>query len=91
MDNVTIIGIVTIIGALMGTLVPYLIKVYQDKNITFDMNYGYALVLGIIVQVVALIPDDVAVLTLKVILNAFAAGAGVQMFINKAVPKYQGV
>ena len=86
-DNVTIIGIVTMVGALMGTLVPYVLKVWQDPEVSFDINYGYALVLGVVVGIIALIPDEVPVITLKVILIAFAAGYGMQSMANKLVPK----
>lgn len=87
MDNVTIVGIVTLLGALAGTFVPYVLKVWKCPDTKFDINYGYALALGALIQVIALIPDDVPTLTLNVVLTAFAAGFGVQAILNKAVPK----
>lgn len=90
MEPTTVIGIVTILGALMGTIVPYAIKAWQDSNITFDVNYGYTLVIGVIVQAVALLPDDVPALTVKGILTAFGAGYGIQTLFNKATPKGSG-
>lgn len=86
-DPTTVIGIVTVLGALAGTVVPYVLKVWKDPEITFDANYAYALVLGVIVQVVALLPDNVPALTLKSVVAAFAAGFGLQTLINKATPK----
>ena len=87
MDNTTIIGLVTVIGALAGTLIPYILKVFKDPNVEFDINYGYVLVLGVIIQAAALIPDSVPGITLKVIVTAFASGYGLQTIINKGVPK----
>ncbi len=87
MDNTIIIGIVMIIGALMGTLFPYVLKVWKDPKIEFDWNYGYALVVTVLIQVAVLIPDDVPVLTFKVLITALAAGYGMQSFISKGVPK----
>lgn len=90
MEPTTVIGIVTILGALMGTIVPYAIKVWQDTEITFDMNYGYTLVIGVVVQVVALLPDNVPALTIKGILTAFGAGYGIQTLFNRVTPKSKG-
>lgn len=87
MDNVTLVSIVMFAGALMGTLVPYWLKAWQDPNISFDLNYGYALALNVIVQVVALMPDNVPVMSFKVIATAFATGYGLQSIMSKFVPK----
>lgn len=87
MDNTTIVLIITMIGAVSGTLIPYIIKVWKDPALEFDPNYFYALVMGIVIQAVALVPGDVPVLSIQIMVNAFAAGAGIQMLLNKAVPK----
>jgi len=87
MDNVNIVWAVMLLGAIMGTLVPYIMKVIKDPALTFDYNYAYSLFIGIIVQSIALVPDSVPALTIKVIVSAFAAGAGIQMILNKAVPR----
>jgi len=87
MEPTTVIGIVTVLGALMGTIVPYVLKVWADPEITFDVNYAYALVIGVVVQVVALLPDNVPALTVKGIITAFGAGYGLQTLFNKVTPK----
>ncbi len=87
MEPTVVIGIVTLVGALMGTLVPYVLKVWKDPAITFDVNYAYALVIGVVIQVAALMPDNVSALTIAAIVNAFAAGVGVQTLLNKVTPK----
>lgn len=87
MEPTTTIEFVTILGALMGTLVPYVLKVWNDPEMAFDVNYAYALVVGIIIQVVALLPDNVPALTIKTVIAAFGTGYGLQTLINKATPK----
>lgn len=86
MDNLLVIIIITLMGAVAGTFVPYVIKVYQDPDISFDVNYGYALLLSIFVAVFGIVPDEVPVLTIKIMLGAFLTGYGLQSIINKAVP-----
>jgi len=85
MDNVTVIWVVTLAGAFMGTIVPYALKAFKDPTLSFDINYAYALVLGIIVQSVGLIPDSVSDLSMKVIMTAFVTGYGAQSIINRVV------
>jgi len=87
MDNTTIITIATLFGAASGTIFPYLIKTWENKEIEFDGNYAYALVVGIIIQVAALIPDSAPTISVKVIITAFTAGYGLQSLINRAVPR----
>ncbi len=87
MDNTTIITIITLIGAASGTIIPYIIKTWKDKAIKFDGNYAYALVIGMVIQAAALIPDEVAAITIKGAIMAFSAGYGLQSMINRAVPK----
>ncbi len=87
MDNTTIITGVTLIGAASGTVIPYVIKTLQDKTIKFDANYAYALVIGMVIQAAALIPDEVTAITVKGAILAFSAGYGLQSMINRAVPK----
>lgn len=89
MDNETIIGLVTLFGAVMGTAVPYVLKCWQDPSISFDVNYGYALFFSMMVQVIGLMPDYVPIVNMKVILIAFAAGYGIQSMINKGISTYE--
>lgn len=87
MDNVTIVSITMLVGAIMGTAIPYILKVREDPEIKFSAIYFYTLLLNILIQVAVLIPDKTPELTFKVILTAFTAGFGLQAIINKAVPK----
>ena len=87
MEPTMVISIVTIVGALMGTIVPYALKAWKDPEITFDVNYGYTLIIGVVVQAVALLPDNVPALTLKGVITAFGAGYGLQTLFNKVTPK----
>lgn len=87
MDNVTIVSVITLFGAAAGTFIPYILKVWKDPEVSFDMNYGYALLLSIVVQVATLLPDEVPVMNMKVLIMAFAQGYGIQSIVNKAIPK----
>lgn len=87
MENTLIIAAVTLFGAASGTIIPYLIKTWEDKEMEFDWNYAYALVLGMFLQVATLIPDSVEVLTAKALIMAFTSGYGLQSLINRAVPR----
>jgi hypothetical protein len=86
-EPTTVIGIVTIFGALMGTLVPYVLKVRKDPALTFDINYAYPLIINVVLQTVYLLPDDVSTLTVKGIIAAFGTGYGLQSLGNKLTPK----
>ena len=87
MDNIIIVGIILFLGAVMGTLIPYMIKVYKDPKIKFDINYGYALVVGTAVTVLGILPDNVPELTIKIVATAFLTGYGLQSILNKMVPE----
>ncbi len=87
MDNTTIITGIMLVGAASGTVIPYALKAWQDSTLKFDMNYAYAMVISMVIQVATLIPDSVPTLTIKSGILAFSAGYGLQTMINKAVPK----
>jgi len=86
MDNGIIIALVMFLGTLMGTLIPYALKVWKDSTVEFDINYGYALIMSMIVTVFGMLPDSVPVITVKIVVSAFLTGYGMQSLINKAVP-----
>lgn len=87
MDSTTITAISTIGGAVAMTIIPYLMKVWQSPDIKFNLNYFYSLLIGLVVQIGALLPDDVSTVTIKSLIVAFGSGAGIQALLNKAVPK----
>ena len=86
-DNTLAYTIIVFLGALSGTLVPYIIKVRKDPTLKFDPNYGYALLIATVIAVLGLIPDGVPEITLQVFGTAFLVGSGLQTYINKAVPQ----
>lgn len=86
MDETTIIGMVIFLGALAGTLIPYILKVYRDPAIKFDINYGYSLIITTLITVFGMLPESVSELTIKVIATAFLTGYGLQSLLNRLVP-----
>jgi hypothetical protein len=85
MENIMIVAIITVMGAMLGTYIPYLLKVREEPETKFDVKYAYTLFFNLLLQALVLVPDTVPDLTYKVVLTAFMAGWGAQAIINKVV------
>ena len=70
-------------GVLITVVVPYLDKVRKGE-VTFDYSYFVAMIVGLVVAAVALVPDNID-MTAKSLLMLVLAGCGIQWagnFVN---------
>ena len=81
METQIIYLIIAFSGGLLGTVVPYLLKVLQDKDVKFDVVYVYTLVLTIIVSIGALVPN-VSEVNFNMAFIVFCAGIGLNSAIK---------
>lgn len=69
-------------GAFCGMVFPYLIKVWDEKDVKFEMGYFYSLIISAVIAAVALIPAEI-VLSPQYYMSLFLAGIGVQTVVAK--------
>ena len=81
MDPQIIAFMAIMAGATCGVLIPYLLKA-REENIDFDRSYIYGMVLGLVVEAFAILPNTVEI-AFKPLFALFLTGAGLQVAINK--------
>ena len=81
MDPQIIAFLAIMVGALIGIVIPFLLKVYEE-GITFDLSYVYTMVLSLGIAAFFVIPDNPD-LSFKGLFTLFLAGAGLEWMANK--------
>jgi hypothetical protein len=79
-----------LLGGLCRVIIPYLLKVYADPSLKFDIIYFYNLVVSMILSVIVLIPADGGVPDLRALVALFLAALGMTDVTNKAVKAARG-
>ena len=77
---------VVMVGALVRTALPYIMKCVEDKDMKFQMSYLYGLVVPAIIGAIALIPADIAP-SPQYYVGLFCAGIGVQSVVADGIKK----
>jgi len=80
-----------LVGGLFAIILPYLLKVWKDENLKFDITYFYALVVSTLISVGGLVPET-DVFDLRTAVNVFLAALGLAGALAKAnsVRKHAG-
>jgi len=78
--------IVVMIGALVRTALPYIMKCIEEKDTKFQMSYLYGLIVPAIVGAIALIPAEIAP-SPQYYVALFCAGLGVQSIVADGITK----
>jgi hypothetical protein len=81
--------IAVLLGGICRVVIPYLLKVYQDPTIHFDMMYFYNLVVAMVLSVLVLIPAEIGPPDLRVLVTLFLAALGMTDATNKVVKSYK--
>jgi hypothetical protein len=75
-------------GGSFGVLLPYIFKVVQDPNITFDYAYFWSLILSTCVAVTAFIPKNIP-FDIVTAITVFFACVGVTVPANKTIKEFR--
>jgi len=79
---------VVMIGALVRTALPYIMKCIEEKDTKFQMSYLYGLIVPAIVGAIALIPVEI-VPSPQYYVGLFCAGLGVQSVVADGIKKVE--
>lgn len=72
-----------ILGGVLGTIAPYLIKIWQEGWIKFDISYFYGMCVSMVLTVWGLVPTTGG-FDWQTCLTVFFAALGINQVINKA-------
>ena len=81
MDPQIVAFLVIVVGAMVGIVVPYLLKVYEE-GVVFEVSYIYTMILCLVMAAFFVIPDNPD-LSFKGLFTLFLAGAGLEWMVNK--------
>ena len=70
------------LGVIFGTIVPYVLKSWENGGLKFNYTYLYSLIVSGLIACVALIPNT-TVVDLKTLVIVFMAGLGLNTVTNK--------
>jgi len=76
-----------VVGGTLGLLIPYLTKVYDDPETSFDMTYFWGLLMTLLIGAVGFVPDDPSSLAPKILMGLLVKGFGIQAAVNMAVTR----
>ncbi len=82
MEPYIIYMLVALAGGVFSTLVPYILKAWEDSSIKFDVTYFYSLCISTFIAVIALIPDT-NVVDVKTMMIVFLAALGMNTLTHK--------
>ena len=68
-------------GAIIGIVVPYLLKL-KEEGVIFEFSYLYTMILSLVIAAFFVIPDEPD-LSFKGVFTLFLAGAGLEWMANK--------
>jgi len=75
------------IGGILAVVIPYVCKVIDDPETSFNFSYFAALVIGMVFAAMALVPDPVPDLVGRQIALLIMAGYGIQSVANTATTR----
>ena len=84
MEAYTTFLLVVLAGGVTRVVVPYLLKVYFNPDIKFDMVYFYNLLVAMVLSVVTLIPNGGST-DLQALVTLFLAALGMTDITNRTV------
>jgi len=82
--------VLMIVGAGLNTLLPYIIRKWNDPESTVSKPYIAALLLGCFMAVIIGMLSKVDVINIDMMKGALLAGIGLQTIVNKLVKAYLG-